>query len=283
LLTGKRAVVYVRLPDRGKPAFEGREVVLGPRAGDRYVVESGLREGELVVVQGAFKIDSALQIQAKPSMMSPEGGTPAPGHHHGGVTAAAAAGAEAVGMASPGAAEGTGHGGDGHASATERAFHVPAAFHEQLRTVLDGYLALQAALVGDDDAAAAAAAGRTAEALAAVDMSLLGGAAHVVWMEDMTALRDALQAVRTAAGIAGRRDAFVPLSDRLWATLRRFGYQDERTIRLFHCPMANENRGADWIQISETTANPYYGASMLLCGSQTDSLAAPHTTDAEGG
>jgi Cu(I)/Ag(I) efflux system membrane fusion protein len=83
LLTGKRAVVYVRLPDREQPVFEGREVLLGPRAGDSYVVESGLQEGELVVVQGNFKIDSALQIQAKPSMMNPEGGAMPAGHQHG--------------------------------------------------------------------------------------------------------------------------------------------------------------------------------------------------------
>ena len=69
LITGKRAVVYVRLPG-DEPRFEGREVVLGPRAGDQYIVNEGLREGELVVTNGAFKIDSAMQIQAKPSMMS---------------------------------------------------------------------------------------------------------------------------------------------------------------------------------------------------------------------
>ncbi len=83
LLTGKRAVVYVRVPDQ-QGVYEGREVVLGPRMGDYYLVESGLHEGELVVVNGNFKIDSALQIQAKPSMMNPEGGGPAPGHAHGG-------------------------------------------------------------------------------------------------------------------------------------------------------------------------------------------------------
>jgi len=38
------------------------------------VVERGLAEGERVVVNGNFKIDSALQIQARPSMMLPEGG-----------------------------------------------------------------------------------------------------------------------------------------------------------------------------------------------------------------
>lgn len=69
LITGKRAVVYVRLADAEKPTFEGREILLGPRAGDYYIVKSGLTEGETVVTNGSFKIDSALQIQAKPSMM----------------------------------------------------------------------------------------------------------------------------------------------------------------------------------------------------------------------
>jgi Cu(I)/Ag(I) efflux system membrane fusion protein len=74
LITGKRAVVYVRRPDVEKPTFEGREVVLGPRAGNYYLVKEGLAEGEIVVSKGNFKIDSALQIQAKPSMMNPQGG-----------------------------------------------------------------------------------------------------------------------------------------------------------------------------------------------------------------
>jgi Cu(I)/Ag(I) efflux system membrane fusion protein len=85
LLTGKRAVVYVELSGTDAPAFEGREVVLGPRAGDYYVVISGLHEGERVVSEGAFKIDSALQIRAKPSMMSPDAdGKPAPQTGHAG-------------------------------------------------------------------------------------------------------------------------------------------------------------------------------------------------------
>ena len=70
LITGKRAVVYVRLPE-DPGAFEGREVTLGPRANDYYIVREGLQEGELVVVNGNFKIDSAAQILAKPSMMNP--------------------------------------------------------------------------------------------------------------------------------------------------------------------------------------------------------------------
>ena len=70
LITGKRAVVYVKAPE--KSIYELREVVLGPRAGDFYIVESGLKEGELVVTNGAFKIDADLQIKGKGSMMNPE-------------------------------------------------------------------------------------------------------------------------------------------------------------------------------------------------------------------
>lgn len=77
LLTGKRALVYVQSPDAERPTFEARQVELGVRAGDWYVVRDGLSEGELVVSQGAFKIDAELQIRGRPSMMQPQAG-PAP-------------------------------------------------------------------------------------------------------------------------------------------------------------------------------------------------------------
>jgi Cu(I)/Ag(I) efflux system membrane fusion protein len=76
LITGKRTVVYIKVPGN-KGTYQGREILLGPRAGDYYLVREGLIEGELVVVNGNFKIDSAIQILAKPNMMSPEESGPA--------------------------------------------------------------------------------------------------------------------------------------------------------------------------------------------------------------
>ncbi len=73
LLTGKRALVYVEVKEG---VYEGREVVLGSRNGDFYEVRFGLSEGEKVVSRGSFKIDSAIQIQANPSMMNVYGGSP---------------------------------------------------------------------------------------------------------------------------------------------------------------------------------------------------------------
>lgn len=70
LVTGERAILYVEVPGAERPTYEGREVALGPTAGDDVIVLGGLDEGERVVVRGAFRVDSAMQIVAKPSMMS---------------------------------------------------------------------------------------------------------------------------------------------------------------------------------------------------------------------
>lgn len=84
LWTGKRSVVYVKVPDREAPAFTHREVVLGPQAGNEYVVSDGLSAGEEIATYGVFKIDAAAQLEGKPSMMNPGGGAASTGHDHGG-------------------------------------------------------------------------------------------------------------------------------------------------------------------------------------------------------
>ncbi len=70
LCTGKRSVVFVKLHDRSGPAFRMREIELGPRVGEGYVVISGLTEGEEVVANGTFSVDAAAQLEGKPSMMN---------------------------------------------------------------------------------------------------------------------------------------------------------------------------------------------------------------------
>ncbi len=262
LITGKRAVVYVRVPGSEKPAFEGREVVLGPRAGDFYIVLSGLAEGELVVTKGNFKIDSALQIQAKPSMMNPTGGGPASVHNHGG----SPAGTPASAVETP------------RRSDKIIVLASPTEFRTQLGAVLQAYLAMQTALAGDDEKKARAAAGSAVDALQAVDMTLVDGEAHLAWMKDEKSLRDSFASIAAAADIDAQRRHLLGLTGPLWDTLRRFGFSQDDPVRLFNCPMAAGGKGGDWIQLEKTTANPYFGAAMLRCGDQTDSLAASETS-----
>lgn len=70
LWTGPRSVVYVRVPGRAVPAFEMREVVLGPRVGEQYLIESGVRAGDEVVTNGVFAVDGAAQLSGNYSMMT---------------------------------------------------------------------------------------------------------------------------------------------------------------------------------------------------------------------
>lgn len=83
LWTGKRAVVYVKVSNRETASFVYRELVLGPEAGNFYVVKEGLYEGETIAINGVFKIDAAAQLAGKTSMMNPEGGMASTSHNHG--------------------------------------------------------------------------------------------------------------------------------------------------------------------------------------------------------
>ena len=239
LVTGKRAVVYVRLPDHDEPTFEGREIELGPRAGDWYVVKEGLEQGEQVVVRGNFKLDSELQIRARPSMMSPPDDAPP--------------------------------GGEGAPSSPAEALEAPAAFRAQLGEVVDAYLTLQRALFVDEDGPAAARG--VVEALGAVDMSVLEHVAHVAWMEQVGGLTRAAEDLAAADGLGQRRALLSPLTDRLVAALETFGHERDGEVAVYHCPMALDGRGADWLQQGEPAANPYYGSEMPRCGDRTGTLS----------
>jgi RND family efflux transporter MFP subunit len=61
LQSGTRQIVFV---DRGAGYLEPRQVQLGARAGDEYIVQSGLKPGERVVTSANFLVDSESQLQA---------------------------------------------------------------------------------------------------------------------------------------------------------------------------------------------------------------------------
>jgi Cu(I)/Ag(I) efflux system membrane fusion protein len=70
LWSGKRSLVYVKVPNQSPAGFEMREVEIGALQGDNYTVLSGLENSEEIVVNGAFTIDAASQLAGKPSLMN---------------------------------------------------------------------------------------------------------------------------------------------------------------------------------------------------------------------
>jgi Cu(I)/Ag(I) efflux system membrane fusion protein/cobalt-zinc-cadmium efflux system membrane fusion protein len=68
LHTGTRELVYV---SDGSGRLEPKEVTLGSRSGDDYIVVSGLKAGQQIVTSGNFLIDSESQLQAAAGAYTP--------------------------------------------------------------------------------------------------------------------------------------------------------------------------------------------------------------------
>jgi Cu(I)/Ag(I) efflux system membrane fusion protein len=60
LFTGKRQLVYVRT---GEQKFAAREIQVGSRVGENYLVTSGLAAGEEIAVSGGYLLDSESQLR----------------------------------------------------------------------------------------------------------------------------------------------------------------------------------------------------------------------------
>jgi len=265
LITGKRAVVYVAHPEK-EGIFEGREITLGPRAGNYYLINQGLKQGERVVVNGNFKIDSALQIMAKPSMMSPEGGVAPAGHAHHAGTA----------MQEKKVKSNNKHTTDHEMEEGKKAeggkLQSPEAFQEQIDKVLAEYFEIQEAL-SKDNAKSARKKGRDLrKSLDAVDMGLLSGHAHMVWMKDLTRQAKAMEA---SSDIKKQREAFFLFSEALTSVVKNFGSSGALAVLQFHCPMAFGGRGAHWLQNKSGVQNPYFGKMMPKCGELKATLVLP--------
>lgn len=69
--TGLRKIVFVK---SGATQFEPREIKIGPRMGNTFVVLSGLKENEEVVTSAHFLIDAESKFQAAVKKGSPAGG-----------------------------------------------------------------------------------------------------------------------------------------------------------------------------------------------------------------
>ncbi len=253
LFTGARSVVYVQASDVDRPTYEGRNVILGPRAGDFYIVRDGLARGESVVVNGAFRIDSAMQIAAKPSMMTPGGG----------------------GGGNPHAGHG-GMAGDAMPDMPTRVA-VPDSFVFAIKPVYSAYLDAQEALAADDLGGFVQATVDLKTALGFVEEAGLVGEPLAEWRRAAARLRveDAITSIDTA------RARFERMSEGVIALQRRFGHRGSVEWNLAHCPMAFDNKGADWLQRGTEINNPYFGDQMLRCGDIRESFAPIDASPAE--
>lgn len=231
LWTGKRSVVYVKVPDTEIPSYQFREVELGEGTGNGYSIISGLEAGEEVVTNGNFTIDAAAQLNNQASMMNrnvtlkKEADTTIPNFQE----------------------------------------ETPTAFKQQLNDLTHEYLELKNAFVATDAEKAKSAAKKLAAPLEKIDMQLLKGDAHIYWMEQLEALQAHGQKITELDDVEAQREQFGFFSSALINAVEAFGTEG-KTLYVQHCPMAFDNAGADWLAVEEAIQNPYFGDKMMRCG-----------------
>jgi Cu(I)/Ag(I) efflux system membrane fusion protein len=259
LITGKRAVVYIaEMDEQGRLTgkFTGREILLGsrvhvvkdqvpgkesagtetptgPAPGDYYIVRNGLNEGENVVTYGNFAIDSAVQIQAGPSMMSPGGGGMA-GMHHGGMKM----------PATPGGGGAT----------------MPMAPHEfmiALDPVYTAYFKVHAALVADNLDDARKGYEELGKAIAAVDSSSLTGQLVLRWNDLNMRLSNSSSEGSRDKTLDDARDTFTTFSDEIIQLERWFSHGGDKPHYIMYSRDAFGGEGASWLQETDVVQNPY--------------------------
>jgi membrane fusion protein, copper/silver efflux system len=226
LLTGQRALVYVQIPGAERPTFEAREVMLGERRGAYWEVTAGLAEGELVVVNGAFRIDSELQIRGQPSMMAPP---------------------------------------QQLAKGSRVSPRLTAAAERELERVVTAYLDVTLALSRDDAAASRRAAGALGSALAAADFHGVDRAVAADWLQARDAMRQPAGTMAGTSDLPTLRRELVGISQRLEAAVRQYPGERAGPLFRIVCPMVEGRRGT-WLARHEVVENPYFGAAMLDCG-----------------
>lgn len=228
LFTGRRAVVYVEVPQAEKPTYEARIVRLGPHLGDVYPVVSGLSEGELVVTRGAFALDADLQIRGGASMMT---------------------------LADDAEEQRRAH----------IVIELPRRERDKLRPVFLAYLDLGGALASDDLATAKRAAEMMLKYTMETNL-LTSEDAQAIWRTTALTLRRSAGEIAHASSIEAARNGFEAISDDIQHLLAHLGNPLDEPVHLAFCPMAFGSRGASWIQRGTEIQNAYFGSAMRTCG-----------------
>jgi membrane fusion protein, copper/silver efflux system len=259
LWTGKRAVVYVKVPHEKTISFVYREIILGEDLGDFYIVKNGLNEGETVATNGVFRIDASAQLIGQKSMMNPEGGKVSTGGHAG------------MDMGKDNANEMENQESKNKDMSNMVMIDkskIDATFKQQLGKVVTEYIKLKDAFVDDNSTLTQKKAKYVKNSLENVDMLLLLGDAHNVWMKSLKPLKEAVAKIQNSKEIGTQRDAFLILGKQLSDAISTLGIKTEngQPLYLDFCPMADNNNGGYWLSFDKEIRNPYLGAKMPTCG-----------------
>ena len=142
----------------------------------------------------------------------------------------------------------------------------------QFAPVLAAYYEIKNALVADNGALAATKAKAMKAALGAIDTKNWTAKDRVFYEPLAKKLETSAQNIGdNGKKIDQQRTQFIALSNNITSVTKTLKINAETTYLQF-CPMANDGKGAFWLSQENKVKNPYYGKSMLTCGSVKETL-----------
>ncbi|MGH2623607.1 MAG: DUF3347 domain-containing protein, partial [Sphingobacterium sp.] len=139
-----------------------------------------------------------------------------------------------------------------------------------LAGVYQAYFALKDALVNSDEASVSAKATKMQNDLAKLPMDKLSDPAHKKWMQGEQNLSLNLKQIAQSDDLAKQRQSFQKVSAFIYELLQVSNH--DTTVYYQHCPMYDQGKGGHWLSVESDIKNPYYGTSMLTCGSNLETI-----------
>lgn len=134
-----------------------------------------------------------------------------------------------------------------------------------MKEIVDHYLHVKNALANDNGTEAANGAKALIASLQKIDASTFTTEQKKIYDDVAADLMEMAQhTAENADKIDHQREHFIMMSDDVLELVKGFG--SSRTLYVDHCPMANNNKGANWISETEEIRNPYMGKKMPTCG-----------------
>ncbi|MEM6685143.1 MAG: efflux RND transporter periplasmic adaptor subunit [Bacteroidota bacterium] len=206
--------------------FEAREIVLGMKKGAQYEVLSGLNADEEIVTNGTFTVDAAAQLQGKKSMMHQTTSTQK----------------------------------EKTANIEAETLTIDSTIEKAFQPSIKAYVALKDALVQSDSVSAVSKAADFRNALEQLSIPQRIQLKHFWAIPHKTSKR-----INAYVTLEKQRQSFEIISKTMIELLQQFNYF-ENVLYVQYCPMANNDKGANWLSFEKEIKNPYFGDMMLTCG-----------------
>lgn len=143
--------------------------------------------------------------------------------------------------------------------------NADSAVTAKTREVFDHYIHVKTALVNSDAPEAQNGAKAIVSVIESFDASNLPADQKAEYEKSVAGIRTGAQTIAGESDLEKQRTIFAELSKHTYSLIKTFGAN--RPVYHDHCPMALNDKGANWLSDEKDIKNPYFGKDMLECGS----------------